>query len=147
MGTTSVVAYLVDFTTARVTDPSSAFNKQIACGEDVISRIVYARRKGGLERLQALVVETINDLIAKLEARTGVTGRDIYEVAVAANTTMTHLLLGLDPRSLREEPYIPTISVAPKLVAAELGLHVNPAARVHACRPWAATWAATSPPA
>ena len=45
---------------------------------------------------------------------------------------MTHLLLGLDPRSLREEPYIPTISVAPKLVAAELGLNVNPAARVHA---------------
>ena len=132
VGTTSVVAYLVDFTTARVTDSSSAYNKQIACGEDVISRIVYAKRKGGLERLQALVVETINELIAKLEARTGVAGRDIFEIAVAANTTMTHLLLGLDPRSLREEPYIPTVSVAPKLVAAELGLHVNPAARVHA---------------
>jgi uncharacterized 2Fe-2S/4Fe-4S cluster protein (DUF4445 family) len=132
VGTTSVVAYLVDFTTARVTDSSSAYNKQIACGEDVISRIVYSKRKGGLERLQRLVVETINELIAKLEARTGVRGSDIHEVSVAGNTTMTHLLLGLDPRYLREEPYIPTISVPPKLIAAEVGLNVNPAARVHA---------------
>jgi uncharacterized 2Fe-2S/4Fe-4S cluster protein (DUF4445 family) len=127
-----VVAYLVDFATALVTDSSSAYNRQIACGDDVISRIVYARRKGGLERLQGLVVETINELIAKLETRTGVAGRDIHEIAFAGNTTMTHLLLGLDPRYLREEPYIPTISVPPKLIAAELGLNVNPAARVHA---------------
>ena len=56
VGTTSVVAYLVDFATARVTDSSSAYNRQIACGDDVISRILYARRKGGLERLQRLVV-------------------------------------------------------------------------------------------
>ena len=132
VGTTSVVAYLVDFATALVTDSSSAYNRQIACGDDVISRIVYARRKGGLERLQGLVVETINELIAKLETRTGVAGRDIHEIAFAGNTTMTHLLLGLDPRYLREEPYIPTISVPPKLIAAELGLNVNPAARVHA---------------
>ncbi len=131
VGTTSVVAYLVDFTTARVTDSSSAFNKQIACGDDVISRIVYAGHEGGLARLQRLVVETINDLIATLEARTGVPGGDIHEVSVAGNTTMTHLLLGLDPRYLREEPYIPTITVAPRLIAAELGLNVNPSARVH----------------
>ena len=132
VGTTSVVAYLVDFETARVVDTASAYNRQIACGDDVISRIIYARREGGLGRLQRLVVETVNDLITELRQRNRVETHEIHEVAVAGNTTMTHLLLGLDPRYLREEPYIPTVAVPPKLIARELGLDVNPLARVHA---------------
>ena len=131
LGTTSVVAYLVDFTTGRVVDSASAYNKQISCGEDVISRIIYAKRKHGLERLQALAVETINDLLEELEQRNRIEMREVHEVAVAGNTTMTHLFLGLEPRSLREEPYIPTISTAPKLIAGELGLNASPVARVH----------------
>ncbi len=132
VGTTSIVAYLVDFETGRVVDSASAYNKQISCGEDVISRIIYAKRKGGLLRLQVLVVETINDLIAELESRNRIERTEIQEVAIAGNTTMTHLLLGLDPRYLREEPYIPTVTLPPKLTAHELGLNANPAARVHA---------------
>ena len=62
LGTTGVVAYLLDFPSGRVVDSAGAYNKQIACGEDVISRIIYAKRKGGLERLQKLAIETINDL-------------------------------------------------------------------------------------
>ena len=131
LGTTSVVAYLVDFTTGRVVDSASAYNKQIACGDDVISRIIYAKRKHGLERLQKLVIETINDLLEELQQRNGIELHEIHEVAIAGNTTMTHLLLGLEPRYLREEPYIPTISAAPKLIAGELGLNANPVARVH----------------
>jgi uncharacterized 2Fe-2S/4Fe-4S cluster protein (DUF4445 family) len=134
VGTTSVVAYLVDFHTAAVFDTASAYNRQIECGEDVISRIIFSQRGAGLLRLQRLVLETINELIAELRQRTGVAQREIHEVAVAGNTTMTHLLLGLDPKYLREEPYIPTVSRAPKLVAGELGLHVNAQARVH-CLP------------
>jgi uncharacterized 2Fe-2S/4Fe-4S cluster protein (DUF4445 family) len=132
VGTTSVVAYLVDFATARVVDTASAYNRQIACGEDVISRIIYTRRQGGLKRLQQLAVETINELLDELQHRNGVELHEIHEVVLAGNTTMTHLLLGLDPRYLREEPYIPTISQAPKLLASELGLRVNALARVHA---------------
>jgi uncharacterized 2Fe-2S/4Fe-4S cluster protein (DUF4445 family) len=131
LGTTSVVAYLLDFATGVVIDTASAYNKQIACGEDVISRIIYAKRKRGLERLQRLVVETINDLLDELQKRNGIELYEIHEIAVAGNTTMTHLLLGLDPRFLREEPYIPTISASPKLVAGELGLDANMLARVH----------------
>ena len=131
LGTTSVVAYLVDFTTGRVVDSASAYNKQIACGEDVISRIIYAKRKHGLDRLQKLVIETINDLIDELQQRNNVEPREILEVAVAGNTTMTHLLLGMEPRYLREEPYIPAISAPPKLIAHELDLNTNPVARVH----------------
>jgi uncharacterized 2Fe-2S/4Fe-4S cluster protein (DUF4445 family) len=132
LGTTSVVAYLVDFETGRVVDTESAYNKQIACGDDVISRIVYARRDGGLARLQRLAVETINELLIVLQERNRIEHYEIHEVTLAGNTTMTHLLLGIDPRFLREEPYIPTISLAPKLVAGELGLDANPLARVHA---------------
>jgi uncharacterized 2Fe-2S/4Fe-4S cluster protein (DUF4445 family) len=131
LGTTSIVTYLLDFPTGRVVDSASAYNRQIACGEDVISRIIYAKRKGGLDRLQQLAIETINDLIDELRARNNVEPREIHEVAVAGNTTMTHLLLGMEPRYLREEPYIPAISSPPKLVAGELGLDVNPVGRVH----------------
>jgi len=131
IGTTSVVAYLLDFGTGRVVDTASAYNKQIACGEDVISRIIYARTRRGLDRLQKLVVETINDLLTELQERNGIELYEIHEIAVAGNTTMTHLLLGLDPKYLRQEPYIPTIASAPKLVAGELRLNANMLARVH----------------
>ena len=131
LGTTSIVAYLLDFTTGRVVDSASAYNGQIACGEDVISRIIYAKRKHGLTRLQRLAVGTINDLVEELRTRNNIEPREIHEVAIAGNTTMTHLLLGIEPRYLREEPYIPVISAPPKLIADELGLTVNPVARVH----------------
>jgi len=131
LGTTSVVAYLMDFSTGEVLDTASAYNRQISCGEDVISRIIYAKRKGGLQRLQSLAVETINDLLIELQRRNGVQLYEIHEIVVAGNTTMTHILLGLDPRALREAPYIPTISAAPKLIAGELGLHANKLARVN----------------
>jgi uncharacterized 2Fe-2S/4Fe-4S cluster protein (DUF4445 family) len=131
LGTTGVVAYLLDFPTGRVVDSAGTYNKQIACGEDVISRIIYAKRKGGLDRLQRLAIETINDLVEELRERNNIEPREIHEVAVAGNTTMVHLLLGMEPRYLREEPYIPAISSPPKLIAEELGLTVNPVARVH----------------
>jgi uncharacterized 2Fe-2S/4Fe-4S cluster protein (DUF4445 family) len=131
VGTTSIVAYLVDFESGLVVDSASAYNRQIACGDDVIARIIYARRKGGLARLQRLAVGTINDLIDELRPRNCIEPAEIQEVTIAGNTTMTHLLLGLDPRHLREEPYIPTVSQPPKLTASEIGLDVNPLARVH----------------
>ncbi len=131
LGTTGVVAYLLDFKTGRAIDSAGAYNRQISCGEDVISRIIYAKRKGGLQRLQKLALETINDLIDELRQRNNIETREIHEVSVAGNTTMIHLLLGMEPRYLREEPYIPAISSPPKLIAEELGLNVNPVARVH----------------
>ena len=134
IGTTSVVAYLVDFDTGRIVDTESAYNKQISCGDDVISRIIFARRPSGLEQLEMLVLTTINELVGKLVARNQISTRDIHEVAIAGNTTMTHLLLAIDPRYLREEPYIPTVAQAPRLLGMDLGLEVNPLARVH-CLP------------
>jgi len=129
-----VVVYLVDFNDGRVIDTASAYNAQISCGEDVISRIIYSQRGDGLAHLQRLVIGTINDLLAEMAGRNKIRLTEINEVTVAGNTTMTHLFLGLDPKYIREEPYIPTVSTPPRVSAAELGLRVNPQASIY-CMP------------
>lgn len=130
IGTTSNVVYLVDLGSGQVLDTASTFNGQISCGEDVISRIIYARREGGLAHLQELVVGTINGLLDELARRNDVDLRQVVRLCAAGNTTMIHLFLGIDPRYIRLEPYIPTVNRPLPLRAAELGLHVNPEAQV-----------------
>ncbi len=134
IGTTSVMVYLVDFIDGRVVDVASAYNAQISCGDDVISRIIYSQRSDGLARLQQLVVGTINDLLHEIAARNRIELNEINEVTASGNTTMTHLFLGLDPKYIREEPYIPTISLPPRVSAGKLGVNVNPHASVY-CMP------------
>jgi uncharacterized 2Fe-2S/4Fe-4S cluster protein (DUF4445 family) len=134
IGTTSVMVYLVDFNDGRVVDVASAYNAQISCGDDVISRIIYSQRRDGLGRLQQLVVGTINDLLHEIAGRNDLELDELNEVTVSGNTTMTHLFLGLDPKYIREEPYIPTISLPPRVSAGKLGVNVNPHASVY-CMP------------
>ncbi len=130
IGTTSVVVYLVDLNTAQVVDTAAEYNKQISCGEDIISRIVYARKPGGLEHLQRLVVQTINELLAQICQRQGISPDEIYMMTAAGNTTMIHLFLGLWPEPIRLEPYIPTIRHPLPVKAAEIGVEINPEATV-----------------
>ena len=130
VGTTSNVVYLVDMVKGEVLDTAIEYNGQIACGEDVISRIVYAKREGGLDHLQRLVVRTINGLLDEVAERNGIDGSEIYFMTVAGNTTMIHLLLGLDPEYIRLEPYVPTITHPFPVRASELGLHIHPSATV-----------------
>lgn len=130
IGTTSNVVYLVDLASGRFVDSAAAYNAQISCGEDVISRILYARKEGGLQHLQRLVVGTINDLLHELAERNGVDLGEIYFMTVAGNTTMIHLFLALDPSYIRLEPYIPTIAFPLPVTAAELGIHICPEASV-----------------
>jgi uncharacterized 2Fe-2S/4Fe-4S cluster protein (DUF4445 family) len=134
IGTTTVVVEVVDLEDGRVLGTTAGFNQQLRCGEDVISRIDYARRPGRLEELQALAVQTVNALLEKACREANLRSEDIYFVSAAGNTTMTHFLLGLDPRFIREEPYTPTVNVVPMVKAAELGLKVNAEAQVH-CAP------------
>jgi len=130
IGTTSNVVYLVDLRTGQFVDSASAYNAQISCGEDVISRIIFAKKEGGLEHLQRLVVQTLNGLLDELAERNGIDLSEIYAMTVAGNTTMIHLLLGLDPAYIRLEPYIPTVSYPLPVSALELGIHINPEALV-----------------
>jgi uncharacterized 2Fe-2S/4Fe-4S cluster protein (DUF4445 family) len=130
IGTTSNVVYLIDLITGDVVDSATEYNGQIACGEDIISRIVYARRPGGLEYLQKLVIDTLNGLIQRVAQRNGIESNDIQRATVAGNTTMIHLFLAMNPEPIRREPYIPTIIHPLPVLAVELGLQINPDAKV-----------------
>ncbi len=126
VGTTTIVAKLIDLGTKQALAETSAYNRQISAGEDVISRIVFAGRDNGLQRLRELAVDTINLLIKKLLNITGRDMADIVAVYTAGNTIMEHLLLGLNPKYLREEPYIPTVTEFFWVPALELGLELEP---------------------
>ncbi|MEE8443070.1 MAG: ASKHA domain-containing protein [Dehalococcoidia bacterium] len=139
IGTTTVAVVLVDLRSGRIIDTATNFNRQVSCGEDVISRIVYSQRGDGLRHLQRLVRETINNLTGELCDQNKLEPKNIDHVVVAGNTTMTHLFLGLNPRSIREEPYAPLATSYPTFRAPEVGLRVNPKASVY-CVPAVAAY-------
>jgi len=127
VGTTTVVVQLVNLTSGQTMASCASHNRQIRYGEDVISRMMYACEKTkGLTPLNRAVVDNINDLIDRLIQREGISRDDITAILVAGNTTMIHLLLGLDPCSIRLEPYIPNAGLFPVLKAAETGIRINP---------------------
>ena len=130
IGTTTVSAFLVNLATGQAVDSAAEYNGQIARGEDVISRIIYAGRNGGLGELGALVRGTINEVLARLAQRNHVDPNRIYKATIAGNTTMMHLFLGLPPASIRLTPYIPTVNHPAPLLASEVGLNVHPLATV-----------------
>ena len=131
IGTTTVSAALVDLEDGRILARGSSGNGQIRYGADVISRMIEQGRPGGREKLQkAIVEETLNPLIRDLCRKSGVEPGCILHLAVAANTTMNHLLLGVDADSVRTEPYIPSFLHWEGLKAADLGLEANPLAPV-----------------
>jgi len=126
IGTTTNVVQLVDLLNGRIIDRASEYNGQIACGEDIISRIIYSQKGDGLAHLQRLVLKTLNGLIDELTSRNGIRPHDIHKATVAGNTTMIQLFLGLNPKYIREEPYIPTISHPLPVRAEEIGLNIHP---------------------
>lgn len=140
VGTTTVAVYLIDLASGCVVGKGGSHNRQAAYGDDVITRIIHAdEADAGLAELQQAVVATINELAAGLAAKARITAGDIRSVVVAANTTMTHLLLALPPENIRREPYVPAASHFPPVRAGELGLAVHPRAVVH-CLPAVASY-------
>ena len=129
VGTTSIVVYLVDMADGTVLAATSGHNRQAACGDDVINRIVCAE-KDGVKKLSRMGLATINGLINEAIDSVSVERRQIDNVVLSGNTTMIHLLLGIEPRYIRREPYIPSISSFPILKAGHVGLKVNPTAAV-----------------
>ncbi len=104
---------------------ASDYNGQISYGEDVITRIVYSQRPGGLKKLQEVVVSTINKIIQELLDMSKIEQSLISHLVIAGNTTMTQLLLGLDPKYIREAPYVPTANFIPPVRAVHLGIHIG----------------------
>ena len=131
VGTTTVAVQLVSMTTGKVLATQTAYNDQIDCGLDVISRINYARRPDRLEELRTRVLKTINTLIHQLCGGNEVERGEIRNAVVAGNTTMIHLLLGLVPEYIRLEPYTPTLLNTPFLKAEEIGINIHPQSIVY----------------
>ena len=115
IGTTTVVVFLIDLLTGKVIDKRGSYNKQAKYGDDVITRIIYAEEElEGLEDLQDAVLDSIKELIEEIIANVPQVDRNYIKMVVCAgNTTMTHLLLGLDPKYIRREPYIPAAAQFP----------------------------------
>ena len=130
IGTTSNVVYLVDLSKGKVLDRASAYSGQISAGEDVISRIIFSQKRGGLDRLQQMVLKTLNGLLEDLASRNQIPLRQISKAVVTGNTTMIQLFLAIDPRTIREMPFVPAISQPLPVTAEELGLNINPQATV-----------------
>jgi uncharacterized 2Fe-2S/4Fe-4S cluster protein (DUF4445 family) len=126
VGTTTVVAQLLDLNTGEVLDVEGCHNQQASFGEDVISRVIFACGKGGLEPVQHAVVKNINTLIARLVKKRKISREEIDIIVAAGNTTMSHLLLGLTPCSIRLDPYVPTTDEFPQIRASEIGIRINP---------------------
>ncbi|MBS7609811.1 DUF4445 domain-containing protein [Candidatus Bathyarchaeota archaeon] len=131
IGTTKLAAYLLDLKGGRTVAVASAINPQVAFGEDVITRISYAKDSKGLIRLQKAVIRGINDLIDECCLKANATFRDIYEIVFVGNTAMHHICLGLTPKTLGFAPYVPVVQEPLDLPSKALRLKANPSANVH----------------
>ena len=122
IGTTTIYGQIIDLITGDVLAEHGEFNGQISYGEDVISRIVFAEKPGGLEKINAVVIKTINKILKKIVKESGVDPEDISTITLAGNTTMTQLMLAVNPRSIRRAPYVPAATLYPPVKAADLGM-------------------------
>jgi uncharacterized 2Fe-2S/4Fe-4S cluster protein (DUF4445 family) len=125
IGTTTIYGQLINLITGDVLAQFGDFNAQISYGEDVISRIMYAEKPGGLEKLQEVVIGVINSLIQKMVKKARIDLDEISTITLAGNTTMTQLLLKVNPRYIRRSPYVPTSSIYPPLKAVQLGMELG----------------------
>ena len=131
IGTTAVRGQLLDLNRGKALAQSVDYNGQISYGEDVITRIAYCQKPGGLKKLQRVVVATINGIIKQLLAQTGVEERHIGHIVVAGNTTMLQLLLGLEPKYIRLTPYTPVANFIPQVRADYLGIELGDHVYLH----------------
>ena len=131
IGTTTVTMVLTDLESGKLLAKGSSGNGQIRYGADVINRIIEQGRAGGKKKLQdAIIKETLTPIIASLCKTANISARSILRLTVGANTTMNHLLVGVDAEPVRMEPYIPSFFGWEGLLASDLNLPANPLAPV-----------------
>ena len=124
VGPTTISALLIDLKAGRVMAEHAEYNKQIQYGADVITRIVFAQKPEGAETLQSVVASSINQVMDELMEQSGSSKGSISCIVSAGNTTMTHLLLGMETRYIREAPYVPAANFMPLVWASDVGIDV-----------------------
>lgn len=125
VGTTTIVAHLIDVNTLHTLDAQACFNSQSIYGREVTRRMITAEKRGD-DELQKMLVQDINELIENLAGQSNVNLKDINAVVCAGNTAMGHFLLGLPVENIRRYPYVATSVDPPPLRAAEVGIEINP---------------------
>jgi uncharacterized 2Fe-2S/4Fe-4S cluster protein (DUF4445 family) len=129
IGTTTLAGSLVDLKTGRQCAIASAINPQASMGDDVLSRINFACASAeNLCLLRSAILGAITTMLQDLASQAGVPAGWIYEICFAGNTTMQHLLCGIDVASLGAAPFAPTCGRGLLIKAAELGLPIHPRA-------------------
>ena len=132
LGTTTVVATLLDVGTGTPVAVRSTLNRQQPFGADVITRISATMLDtDALERLRALAAETLQELVEEVCEEGGIEPEQVYEVSLAGNATMTQLALGIDPEPVGVAPFILAAREYPDFPASELGLRIHPRARAN----------------
>lgn len=131
LGSTTIVLYLVDLTNHSIEDTLAFSNPQKDFGDDILSRIIFAQRKNGLATLKARTVSSINDAIHEITHKNGITAQDVYFITIAGNTTMCHLLLGLDPSGICREPYKPVANSFDVVSSIEMGIDAHKEADIY----------------
>ncbi len=130
LGTTTVVATLLDLSTGAPAAVRSMLNLQRPFGADVISRISAGMVDASAPaRLRDAARDTLARLTREVCEQGGVTPEEVYEVALAGNATMVHIALGIDPEPLGVAPFVMAARSFPPLLAADLGVPVHPQAR------------------
>jgi uncharacterized 2Fe-2S/4Fe-4S cluster protein (DUF4445 family) len=131
IGTTTIVAYLVDLCTGMTLAASSAINPQTSFGADVISRISYiGDDPHKLSELQKAVTKKINSLIKEVFSKTGRKPSEKDSIAVAGNTTMEHIFAGISPESIGKSPFKPQFYDSLEFEASELGIEAEKGVKV-----------------
>jgi len=120
IGTTTVSVQLLNLNSGEVLKEASDYNPQVSYGEDVISRMEFSRKGEGLKILQQKIVECLNSLMDEVLNGAGANTEALGIVSIAANSVMTHFLMGLDTRYLRAQPYTPVATHFPPVRAGEL---------------------------
>lgn len=136
IGTTTVVAALIDMNNGEELVTASRINPQKKFGLDVLTRITYELEhpEGSKKELQKTIVKAINEMVEELCSEGKVKKENIYEISIAANCTMMHFLLGVDATSIGKSPYAPLFTKAKNISASDLGIKAAKCARVY-CLP------------
>ncbi|MGN9162348.1 ASKHA domain-containing protein [Clostridium sulfidigenes] len=136
IGTTTVVAALIDMNNGEELATASRINPQKKFGLDVLTRITYELEhpEGSKEELQKTIVQAINEMVEELCSEGKIKKENIYEISIAANCTMMHFLLGVDATSIGKSPYAPVFTTAKNISASDLGIKAAKCARVY-CLP------------
>lgn len=129
IGTTTIVGYVMDLETGRELCAVSALNPQVKFGADVITRTGFTNQEGGLEKLQSVLINKIDQLIGEAAEKAGINRKQIYALTFVGNTCMHHILLGISPKYLALSPYVP-VTIEPVVFdPGNFNISINPAGR------------------